>query len=274
MLYETTVVTAYYPLSHSKYSKQQFSAWIQNFCKIPCAMVFFTTKEYFFKIQQLRKKLSDRTRILVRNFDSFAMTCPSMMKFWDAQVSDTTNQSGEVYAISAIKQECVRNVIQQNPFQSKWFIWCDITIHRYSSFHFFYATFPGEVSRMCPENHMCFLELNEIPDSFVKDRDEEKPMNPEIPEAVLGGGCIVGDKDAWELFGSAYKDMLKEFILKGWFAGNDQNIYFAILMAKKVPMRLFRCKKFGTPAIPGIEWLSFPPMLSGTLDAEVDMRFT
>jgi len=43
-------------------------------------------------------------------------------------------------------------------------------------------------------------------------------------------------------------------------------------MEKKTePFRLFHARQFVD--IPGIEWLSFPVMLGGNLDAELDTRF-
>ena len=199
------------------------------------------------------------------------------MAFWQKQVPldpEKHLHCPELYAIWAMKQECVRTIVSQNPYQSKYFIWCDIGIHRYSVLDSFYQTFPNDVGVMCPEGHMCFLEINKIPEKFMKDRDEGKPMDlvDKIPDAMIGGGCILGDAAAWMKFGDVYKDMLKDFALKGWFAGKDQDIYFAILMEKKMPIRLFHCKKFGHVAIPGIDWMSFPPMLGGTLEAEVDTR--
>ena len=98
-------------------------------------------------------------------------------------------------------------------------------------------------------------------------------MTP-VPSVTLGGGCIMGDALAWTEFGEAYKDMLKEFALRGWFAGKDQIVYFTILMERKASFRLFHAAKFGGDKAPeGIEWMSFPPILGGTVDAAVDMRF-
>ena len=102
-------------------------------------------------------------------------------------------------------------------------------------------------------------------------------MEYPMPKTALGGGCIAGDADAWLEFGEAYKDMLKEFAIREWFAGNDRDIFFAILMEKKTqPFKLFHAKSFGverTPHVPGIDWMSLPVMLGGALDAALDMRF-
>lgn len=278
-LADTTIITAFYPLENSKYDIGKYRAWIQNFCKIPSAMVIFTTEVFALELYQWRREMLDLTQIMVRPFDSFAMTCPAMMSFWDTQwEKDSENSSDsnhpDLYAIWAMKQECVRIAINSNKFQSRWFTWCDIGIQRYASLQKYYMTFPCDVERLCVPGRMALLELNRIPDSYVQNWVEGKPMEVPIPENLLGGGCLVGDADAWLEFGEQYKEMLKEFALRGWFAGNETSVYFAMLMEKKVmPYRLFYARPFGDLQIPGIEWMSFPVMLGGNLDAELDVRF-
>jgi len=281
MLSETTIVSAYYPLERSKHDVGKYRAWIQNFCKIPSTMVIFTTETYALEMYQWRRDYLDKTTIYVRPFDSFAMTCPSMMKLWKDQWSiDPEKQihSPELYAVWALKQELVRIVLNRNTFQSKWFVWCDIGIQRYSSLQNYYMTFPSEVPRLCVPGRMTFLEVATIPESYVDDWREGKPIAAgPLPQTTLGGGCIAGDAEAWNEFGEAYKTMLQEFVLRGWFAGKDPTVFFAILMEKKTkPFRLFHAKTFGPPGqptIPGIEWMSFPPMLGGVIDAPLDTRF-
>jgi hypothetical protein len=279
-LAETTIVTAFYPLKKSKYGVGKYRAWIQNFCKIPAHMVIFTTETYMLEIYQWRKEFLDKTAVIVRPFDSFAMTCPAMMRFWEKQWTldpEKEIHGPELYAVWAMKQELVRIAIHQNRFQSKWFVWCDIGIQRYSALQDFYMTFPSEVPRLCDPGRLAFLEIASIPDSYVANWSEGKPMEYPLPKAALGGGCIAGDEAAWLEFGEAYKEMLKEFALRGWFAGKDQEIFFAILMEKKATtFKLFHAKTFGPPGqtiIPGIDWMCFPVMLGGILDAPLDMRF-
>ena len=239
-------------------------------------MVIFTTEEYALEIYQWRRELLDKTHLIVKAFDTFAMTCPSMMKFWEKQVSlDPKKERSELYAIWALKQEMVRIVVNQNRFQSKWFVWCDIGIQRYSKLHEFYVSFPSDVSRLCVPGRMSFLEVDKIPQKILDDWDESKPADYPFPDIAIGSGCIVGDADAWNEFGEVYKDMLKEFAMRGWFAGKETNVFFAILMEKKMskPFRMFHAGTFGYPTIPGIEWMSFPVMLGGNMDAELDTRF-
>ena len=229
------------------------------------------------EIYQWRKAYLNQTKVIVRPFDSYAMTCPSMMSFWEKQHDldpEKHIHNAELYAVWALKQEWVRIAAAANTFQSKWFIWCDMGIQRYSAMQPFYMDFPSEVSRLCPEGRLSFLEVDKIPETYVKDMEEEKAMIYPVPNTTLGGGCIVGDAQAWFEFGEVYKDMLKEFALRGWFAGKDQIVYFTILMERKAKFRLFHASHFGgNSAPPGIEWMSFPPMLGGAIDAAIDMRF-
>ena len=272
----TTIISAFYPLKLSRHSIGNYRAWIQNFCKIPSSMVIFTTEEYALEIYQWRRELLDKTHIIVKSFDTFAMTCPSMMMFWEKQVYlDPRKEAAELYAMWALKQEMVRIVVNQNRFQSKWFLWCDIGIQRYSKLHDFYISFPSDVSRLCVPGRMTFLEVDKIPQKTLDDWDESKPADYPFPDIAIGSGCIVGDAEAWNEFGEVYKDMLKEFAMRGWFAGKETNVFFAILMEKKMskPFRLFHAGTFGDPIIPGIEWMCFPVMLGGNMDAELDMRF-
>jgi hypothetical protein len=272
----TTIITAFYPLKSSKHSIGNYKAWIQNLCKIPSSIVIFTTEEYALELHYWRRNLLDMTHVIVRKFDSYAMTCPSMMRFWEQQEKlDPENGKAELYAIWALKQEMVRIVINQNRFQSKWFTWCDIGIQRYSKLEEFYVSFPSDVDRLCVPGRMAFLEVDRISQKILDDWDEAKPTEYPFPEIAIGSGCIVGDADTWQEFGEQYKNMLKEFAIRGWFAGNETKIFFAILMEKKMskPFRLFHSGTFGDPVIPGIEWLCFPVMLGGNMDAELDMRF-
>ena len=273
MTSDSTVISAFYPLKGSKYSIGNYRAWLQNLCKIPMNLVLFTTEKYALEIYQWRRKFLKRTHVIVRHFDSFGMTCPSMMRFWEKQCElDTDMKNHELYAMWALKQELVRIAIYQNVFQSKWFCWCDAGIQRFSKLQDYYMTFPCDVERLCIPGRMTFLEVDKIPQRYVDDWNESKPVQFPFPEITLGSGCIVGDAEAWQEFGEAYKDMLKDFALRGWFAANETSIFFAILMEKKTkPFRLFHAKQFVN--IPGIEWLSFPVMLGGNLDAELDTRF-
>ena len=270
----TTVVSAFYPLSKSKHGVAKFLEWIKQFCRIPCNLVVFTDADSASAIREARGPLP--LHLIERPFDSFEMTSPTMMEFWKRHHAidvEKSIHSPELYAVWAMKQELVRIVIAENPFHSSWFVWCDIGIQREPSLHSFYESFPSKTSELCPPGHICFLEVERIPDSFVADWSAAVPMKYPVPWITLGGGCIAGDAAAWRDFGTAYIHMLHEFDSKGWFAGKDQVVYFATLMNRRSqkPFRLFYAKQFA--AVSEIHWMSFPAILGGSVPAEIDMRF-
>lgn len=93
MLFETTVVTAYYPMSNKGLES------IKRFCKVPCALILFTNETCALELHQWRRDFLDRTQIIVR---------PAL----------------ETYDLMWAAVDC-------NRFQSKWFVWCDSNLGHY-----------------------------------------------------------------------------------------------------------------------------------------------
>jgi len=258
----TTVVTAFYPLK-SKHSINKYFDWMQNFCNIQCSLVVFTDAATAPLFEKLRKGLP--TMIIVKSFDSYEMTRPTMMDLWTKHHRmdpESAIHSPALYAVWAMKQECVTYAIQMNPFNTEWFVWCDVGIHRYPFEHKYYEQFPLQVPTLCRPGHIGFLEVGHIPDSFVS--------NPygDSPAVTLGGGCIVGDKAAWSIFCSAYKAMLQSMDARGLFIGKDQTVFFRMLVEHILPFQLFR------PLANSIDpWMQLPCILAGTLPVVLDERF-
>jgi hypothetical protein len=271
---DVTVVTAYYPLPKAKHSVASYMQWIQNLCLIPCSLVVYTDVETAEKIRQWR--LGHPTHIEVRPYFSWRMTSPEMMTMWQqdyAMDPEKAYHSPDLYAMWALKQEVVRATIQSNPFQSQWFVWCDIGIQREPSLQNFYMSFPSKVPTLCPRGRMSFLEVNPIPERFVGAWRHRTPCPLPIPSVTLGGGCIVGDISAWEDFGSAYESTLLEIHQRHEFGGKDQAIFFRMLIDHKVqrPYCLFFAQRFSSHS--GIDWMSFPVILGGSTIAKQDPRF-
>jgi hypothetical protein len=269
-----TVVTAYYPLEKAKHSRASYNQWIQNFCEIPCSLVIYTCDE---TAEQIRSWRKDKPTILVsRPFTSYRMTTPAMMNLWQRNHAidpEKAIHSPELFATWALKQEVVRETISSNPFQSKWFVWCDIGIQREQHLQDFYMRFPSQVPQVCAEGRMAFLEVSKIPDVFVQAWKRRTPCPLPVPAVSLGGGCIAGDASAWMEFGTAYESMLREMDQRGEFVGKDQIVFFRMLIDHKMsmPYRLFFGQRF--TQLPHIEWMSFPVILGGKAPAVVDSRF-
>ena len=275
---ETTVVTAFYPL-RSKHSIEKYVEWMTNFCQIQCSLIVFTDEATAPLFEKLRKGLP--TKIIVKPFGSYEITSPTMMGLWSRHHSmdpEKHKHTPELYAVWAMKQECVAATVQMNPFNTDWFVWCDAGIHRKRSKHNYYVQFPSKVPAVCKPGHIGFLEVVRIPDSFVSD------STGAVPNVTLGGGCIVGDRAAWAVFCNAYKAMLQTMDARGLFVGKDQTVFFRMLIERKMPFQLFQSDgplddylyeaedspSDGHSVDP---WMQFPCILAGTMPVVLDNRF-
>ena len=269
----TTVVTAFYPLKRSKHTISQYRQWIRNFCKIPCNLTVFTDAETGAMISAERN--SDLpTHMIITPFDSYAMTSPSMMKFWAEQHAkdpERTIHSPELYAVWAMKQECVSLAIADNIYASEWFVWCDIGIQRDVIKQHLYANFPKHVPDLCEPGRISILEVYPISSHFV-DVWQTHSTHYDMPANALGAGCMAGDIVAWHDFCEAYISMIHTFNKRNLFAGKEQNIYFAMLIehATKKPFKLYYSTRHA-----GLDhWMSFPVILGGDAPGLIDTRFS
>jgi len=281
----TTVVTAFYPLK-SKHGIEKYIEWINNFCNIQCSLVVFTDEQFAPIFQTLRRGLP--TKIIVKPFNSYEMTSPAMMSLWTkhhAMDPEAATHNPALYAVWAMKQECVALTIHDNPFGTDWFAWCDAGIHRDAcpaypfhtgwfnwhnpeiypgtSKHPYYVQFPLKADTLCRSGAIGFLEVHRIPDSFVTD-----PSGP-APNFSLGGGVIVGDRVAWSTFCPAYKAMLQRMDARGEFIGKDQTVFFRMLTERMMPFQLFQPQN-----VPVDPWMQLPCILAGTIPVVLDERFT
>jgi hypothetical protein len=273
-----TIVTAFYPLERSKHGVRKYIEWVRNFFQIPRPMVVYTNARMAPLLERIREGLPVTApfRVITKEFDTFAMTTPARMEMWRRHWHldpEARIHSPELYAVWAVKQECVALAIAEDPLGlgHDWYVWCDIGIQRHPEMQRYYDTFTDAIPSLCHPGAIHFLEVAPIPDSLVARRGEV-PMPYPPPSVTLGGGCIAGDRAAWAAFSAAYITMLDHFEERRWFAGKDQIVFFAMLMEKVMPFRLFYSVRFGEGGR-GDHWMSFPVILGGQTPARIDTRF-
>lgn len=270
----TTVVTAFYPLTKSKHSIHKYNDWIKNFCKFNCNLVVFTTPEYSTLISTLRP--THNTHIITKDFYSYAMTTPEMMNMWQkhhAYDREAAYHCPELYAVWAIKQECVMLAIKDNHFLSTHFVWCDIGIQRIEHLADLYNTFPSHVDKLCDPERITILEIYNIPHNYYLNWLNNLPINYPLPHNAIAAGCIAGDIKAWEDFSSTYVNLIHELDKKNIFVGKEQDIFLTMLLARKtkLPYKLIMPVKISE--ISEIEWMSLPVIFGGKAPAIIDTRF-
>ena len=267
----TTVVTAFYPLQKSKHAIEQYNEWINHFCKFNCNLVVYTNDEYAALINKSRNPVN--TKIFVKSFDSYVMTTPEMMAMWNRHHAfdpEANIHSPELYAVWAIKQESVMLAIQDNPFNSIYFVWCDIGIQRNASHEELYSTFPSNLKQLCDSGRITILEIDNIPDSYYSNWINKQPIQYPLPNKAIAAGCMAGDISAWKNFSEEYVKMVHELDAKNIFNGKEQNVYLTLLLSNKLkqPFKLLLPSSVG-----GDPWMSMPIILGGKAPAIFDNRF-
>lgn len=271
-----TVVTAFYPLGKSKHGVARYHEWLRLFCAIPCQLVVFTDAA---SAPLIRSARGERPTVVhERPFDSWSMTTPARMEMWRRQMArdpERSIHSPELYAVWAIKQEAVMEVVATNPYQSRWFIWCDIGIQRQPAVQPWYDTFPSAETceAIVPPGRMTFLEVSPIPDPIVTVWKTTGKYTGPVPSISLGGGCIAGDAAAWQEFSRVYIRVLEDWNAAGRFNGKDQLVFFHILVNRLTerPFRLLRAHRFANGT--GDPWMCMPVILGGKAAVYIDNRF-
>jgi hypothetical protein len=269
-----TVVTAYYPLSKAKHSNSNYIQWIKNFCKFNCNLVVFTTAEYATLINNLRAP--HNTHIIIKDFGSYDVTTPDMMDMWNNTYKidpEIHIHSPELYAVWAMKQECVMLAIKENYFKSTHFVWCDIGIQRHEHAEKLFSTFPSHVETLCDPGRMLFLEVVPISHSLYTTWLSHDQVTFPIQNNTLGGGCIAGDISAWEDFSNAYIKTIRRIYSLGRFIGKDQHIFLIMLIERIIQKPYKLIITSNVLKIPHAEWLSMPIFLGGKANIIIDPRF-
>ena len=272
----TTIVTAYYPITKSKHRLDEYYEWIKLFCKIPKHMIIYTEECMYEKLLEYRSEYREITSIIIKPFHSYDMTTPEMMNIWRKHHDFDKEKhlhSPELYAVWALRHQCVHTAIQNNIFNSRWFVWCDIGIQRHRKLEEYYNTFTNKITDICVPGRISFLEVQHIDNYYVNIWKNRLSITNKLPQDSIGAGCIVGDREAWEDFSSAYTSYIMLLDKKNIFIGKEQDIFFRMLIERvtKNPFRLFHAQQFCN--VPYIYWMSFPVILGGNAPAIIDTRF-
>jgi hypothetical protein len=157
---QPTVVSAYYPIP-SKTTVHKYVEWIFSFWpKTKCPLVFFTDPLIQPQFEAMFKERPGPTKVIgipFQNLVGFTKLSPRAWIFTH-QFDPEKIHSPELYAIWYEKKEFVLRAIQENPFGSDHFVWCDAGIGRYPDWIPHLERFPMREA-MPPANKMLVLRI-------------------------------------------------------------------------------------------------------------------
>jgi hypothetical protein len=216
-----TVVTAYYPLPNkSKYGINTYIDWIKKFCKLNINVIIFTIAEYADIIRKFRKPYN--TYIIIKPFEELTLWNEPYQNIWKSTWlldSEKDRHSPELYCLWGMKPYFVKDAMELNVFNSRYFVWMDIGFIRDMKLLKLLSDPFCKVEELCDSGRICFMEVYRCSDKIIEDmRDISRGVS--YPN-LLGGGMISGDIEAWNEFREIYTRTLIDYHNRGFFVGKD-----------------------------------------------------
>jgi galactoside 2-L-fucosyltransferase 1/2 len=206
--FSNTIVTAYFPIKKSKHGGNKYLNWMTNILSLQDPMIIFTTNDMQERIKYIRQ--NRKTKIIVMKLEDCMMYKKYSPKFWNEQLNSDPEKSihsKELFIIWNEKINFLKEAIQLNPFNSKFFAWFDIGYFRNSEYN---------------NNIM----LQKIPESLNKNQVMLLNVSTLLNKKYLGGGFIGGYIEGIEKFHTNYYRYLENN--KHFFIGEDQNNMYKV----------------------------------------------
>ncbi|XP_055349156.1 uncharacterized protein LOC129596027 [Paramacrobiotus metropolitanus] len=225
-----TVVTAYYYLP-SRHAYSEYLAWMDNFLNhIPCHLYIFTHHTMLDIIVSKRRSfLRDRTRFIVRELEELEeySNMTVYQKLRDNENRDTAH-SAENYVIWNQKWRFVLEAMEENVFQSEYFLWVDIGSFRDRSLLYPQRSFPSidSVQSLAPKDKLTLLLVY----PFVANASD---WWEDITADHVGAGIAGGYPHAWRQWIEKYYETQRVLLTRGVNAGKEQNVMNAV--ARRYP---------------------------------------
>lgn len=231
--YECTIVTAYFNFPIKKHTSNSYFEWIINFLPNSNSnMIIFTDEESYDKIFNLRINFMDKTKIIKLNIADFY--CYNFMEYWNKD-HQRDHERGHhhqyLYMIWNEKSMFLKRAIVLNPFNTDYFMWCDIGMVRDKECIKHISLFPNtNIIKTLKNDKVYLLNITNFDEDDLKITGATEKFRYQNDSVRTGGGGIFGHKDALEIWIRVYYEMLEEFMNKNYFAGKDQSVMSCVYL--------------------------------------------
>ena len=231
-----TVVTAFY-LMKSKFPPSKYKEWFDRFYRLNMNVVCFTDDNTY---QYLNPP--SNWHIIKQPIEQWKIY-QHVEYFRDCELNDwEQNHSKELYMIWNNKPYFIKQVVEENPYQSDYFVWADIGCVRNDHTLNCAIGFPNNIPNMITQDQVMFsrisnsvLELNSN-GTICKAHDiplYQYKYKHESFNCIQGGFFACG-KNSITDFVREFEIVLKDFIEQKYFGGKDQHL-FNTMVAKRLP---------------------------------------
>ncbi len=219
-----TIVSAYYP--NESTLENSHKSWLAALMKIKSAIVLFVDPPFEHEIKTCRGDLP--MHIIARPFQLFNTWQLFQWNWRDHHHIDPDQHAHtpESYAVLAESAFLVESASRLNPFQSEFFVWCDIRAFRdVSVSQSLLDTFP--TTRYLEPARIVMLSLNELPKSALRvnpDGIRGEVVSKNWNDTYLLGEVWGGGATACLRWKCAYQKTLEKYFRIGRFAGKYQQV--------------------------------------------------
>jgi len=221
-----TIVTAYFAVK-SKYPAENYMKWMKNILSVQDPMVIFLSPSLIPDIQALRQHALNRTVIIPMEVEDVPLSKDTHIyntSFWQHQLDidpeAKRHRSYHVFWIWLSKSWWVTEAIRHNFFQSEVFLWSDMGCFRNEKYNgLTVVQHPDQV----PRHSMLFLAhhpFNPPPQRIWNN----KYTRDGKPHFYHSGSMMAGYYDVWPEYHAHFLQMIREFIQRDMFIGEDQTV--------------------------------------------------
>jgi hypothetical protein len=220
---QTTIVSAYFQIK-SKYAKETYLEWMENFLSLQDPMVIFTTSDWVQPIMSKRQHAVNKTFLVVMKLSEVPLATNHDAAFWEHQLEidpERKRHAGYmVFWVWLSKTYFVKRAIETNPFQSEVFLWSDIGCFRGKSAYANKLLFKHP--EVIPRHGVLFLSHKADPAPPPVLWWTSKLTEPQ--HFYHSGSQMAGYADSFLLFHAAFVDTLSGFLQRKLFIGDDQTV--------------------------------------------------
>ncbi len=223
-----TIVTCYYR-SPSKHSLEAYDAWMTNFLTtVDNEMIIFCDQESYEQIMTLRKPFEDKTEVFIFPLEDTYCGNSHYMPYWQKDIQRDIERSihnTNLYIIWNEKSMFVQRAMSINPFETDFFMWCDIGCFRNSEeMPLFQKEWPSaEFLRTARKDKMYFLNITPFEGRDFTVLSNGLTRSFEY-DTRIGATMFLGHKDIFETWIELFYKYMNLYMQNNYFAGKDQNI--------------------------------------------------
>jgi len=236
---EIAFVTCYFETKNKYQNNEIYFEWMTNLLQnLNHPLVIYTDINSYQKILKIRGHLMNKTEIVITSLDD--IYTHKYIDVYNIQFEKDTEKNyhnTNLYKIWNNKIDFVKKSVENNYFNSYYYIWIDIGLIRDKNLNKFIQLFPDihKIKNECGDK-IGILQIAELDKKYfelISEKDERNVLTKfdlNVEWYTFGGGMIIFNKNNIYNIHSLYFNLIDKYINNNRFIGKDQIIYANIVI--------------------------------------------